>query len=105
MWCKRREIDGRRFTADEICDDVGGPGSEQDAVAMVASGQKLRCSSGAARLLDRADEGKLIRSGRTKTGPAIDLGGIGCRRPEGRGAAAQEGEGSRIDQLGIAGVF
>ena len=100
---ERRKIDRGGSARDEICDDMCGAGSEQDAVAMMSGGEEVRSVSIVSA--DLADEGESVGGAGAETGPAFDLGCIGCGRPKRGGAAAQEREGGGLDQFGVAGIF
>ena len=98
-----RKIDRGDSARDEICDDMCGAGSEQDAVAMMPGGEELWCLSVISA--DLAEEGEPVDGAGAETGPAFELGCIGCGRPQRGGAAAQKREGGRLDLLGVAGIF
>ena len=100
---ERPKIDPGGSARDEICDDVCRSGSEQDAVAVMSGGEELRSISIVSA--DLAQEGEPVGGAGAETGPAFELGCVGCGRPQRGGAAAQEREGSGLDQPGVAGIF
>src|ERR1700755_3000491 len=99
---ERRKIEGGDSARDEICEDLSGAGSEQDAVAMMSGGEEVRCLSIVSA--DLAEEGESVGGAGAETGPAFELGSIGCGGPQRGGAASQEREGSGLNQLGVAGI-
>jgi hypothetical protein len=84
MRSKWRKIDRRRHAGDEVCYQVSSSRGEQDAIAVMASGDK----SLGTRIVTSTNQWHAIGGARTQTGPAFQLRRLRGWCPQDGGALA-----------------
>jgi hypothetical protein len=72
---ERGEVDRRGFAQENLCHEESGGRSQEDAVAVVASGEEMVGMAG-----KRAEKRKAVGSSGTEACPGFELRGCGQRR-------------------------